>query len=135
MPTILSDHDIEGHVDVLLSIWLSADWSELWNGLDCRVEYFESLKLPHSLPDSELWKLCQERQFVLITGNRNEDSDDSLESVSKRLNQANSLPILTFANSQRVIADRRYAVSVADAVLSFLMDLDRIRGTRRLYVP
>jgi hypothetical protein len=135
MPTILSDHDVEGHLDVLLAIWTSPDWRDLWEGLDCRIVSFASLGVRFDLPDSEVWQLCQDRQFVLVTGNRNAETEDSLERTSLRLNQPNSLPIITLADSERVLMDRQYAQRVASQILDYLFDLENLRGTRRLYAP
>jgi hypothetical protein len=135
MPTILSDHDVEGQLEVLLSIWTAPNCIEVWQGLDCHVATFGSLGIRHDLPDSELWQYCQSSQFILLTGNRNADSDDSLERTSAQLNQPDSLPVLTIANAKRVAHDRQYAERVANAVLDFIVRLDELRGTRRLYVP
>ena len=135
MPTILSDHDVEGHLEALLTIWTSPDCKELWEGLDCRVETFKSLGVSPDLPDSTLWQLCQARHIVLVTGNRNADSEDSLERTSLRLNQPDSLPVITLADAKRVLIDGPYALRVASQILDFLADLENLRGTRRLFAP
>jgi hypothetical protein len=135
MPTILADHDVEGHLHALLTIWTSPDWKELWDGLDCHIELFKSIGIPPDLPDSAVWQLCQARQFILITGNRNADSEDSLERTSVRLNQPDGLPFITLADAERVLVDRHYAVRVASQILDFLADLESLRGTRRLFAP
>ena len=135
MPTILSDHDVEGHLDVLLTIWTSSRWAELWHGLGCQVETLKSLGLPTDTVDSEVWLFCQAHKMVLITANRNSEGEDSLERASQRLNRPDSLPVLTLADPDRVLADREYAEKVAGQVLEILFDLDHLRGTRRLFVP
>jgi hypothetical protein len=73
--------------------------------------------------------------MVLITANRNSEGEDSLERASQRLNRPDSLPVLTLADPDRVLADREYAEKVAGQVLEILFDLDHLRGTRRLFVP
>jgi hypothetical protein len=73
--------------------------------------------------------------MLLLTGNRNSDGDNSLEATSRKLNQPNSLPILTIANAERLIADRAYAEQVASRIIDILVELESLRGTRRLYVP
>jgi uncharacterized protein (DUF433 family) len=50
MPTILCDHDIEGQFRVLVSVWTSAEWIELWQGLNCSVQSLAGLGLPEDLP-------------------------------------------------------------------------------------
>src|SRR5437762_1251189 len=135
MPAILCDHDVEGQLRVLFSVWTSPEWLELWEMLNCRLHTFQSLGISTNTPDSDLWKLCQTWQFVLLTGNRNADSDDSLEVTSQRLNQPRSLPVLTLADADRVIIDRQYAERVASRILDYPVDLDNLQGTRRLFVP
>lgn len=49
MPTIMADHDVEGHLQVLLSICLSPQWIDLWTEAQCSVETFERLGLEKTL--------------------------------------------------------------------------------------
>ncbi len=41
MIKIMADHNIEGHVEVLLRIWTSDSWRTLWEELDIEIESFE----------------------------------------------------------------------------------------------
>src|SRR5438046_7140915 len=85
MPTLLSDHDVEGHVEALLMIWTLPKWIDIWQGLACEVETFKTLGLPTEILDADVWQFCQAHQIVLITGNRNAEGEDSLERASQRL--------------------------------------------------
>jgi hypothetical protein len=58
-----------------------------------------------------------------------------LEAVIQRENQADSLPVITIADSGRVLSDRLYAERVAERLLDYLMRIDEIRGAGRIYVP
>jgi len=69
MLAIMADHDIEGHLQVLLKILDSGDWRELWNEIAVSVESFSTLQVSYAARDAELWQLCQDRQIVMITGN------------------------------------------------------------------
>jgi len=71
MPAIMADHDVEGQVQVLLRLLTSPEWHPLWLGLAIRVESFTTLGIAADISDAELWQVCQTRQIVLITGNRN----------------------------------------------------------------
>jgi hypothetical protein len=122
-------------MEVLLSIWTSAEWLELWEMVNCQVHTFRGLGLLANTSDSELWQLCQECQFFLVTGNRNADGEDSLETTSRNLNQPDSLPVITIADEKRLMLDRHYAERVASQILEILYQADNVRGTRRLYVP
>ncbi len=50
-------------------------------------------------------------------------------------NTATSLPVFTLANAERVFHSRDYAERVAVKLLEYLLDIDRVRGTGRLYLP
>jgi hypothetical protein len=82
-----------------------------------------------------VWEACQREQVILLTANRNDAGPDSLEATLQQYNTPTSLPVFTLANEQRVLRDRLYAAAVADRLLEFLFDIDRYRGTGRLYVP
>ena len=131
----MADHDVEGHLQVLLRVLTSAAWRELWSELAYTVESFVSLGIPYNTPDLELWRICQARQIVLITGNRNKAGLDSLTSVIQRINNPSSIPVLTIGDPPRILSSRDYAESVVSRLLEYLVDLENIRGTGRLYLP
>ena len=78
MRGILADNDVEGILSALVSIWLSETWRDLWIELNCSLETFPSLDLPRDATDAVVWQACQNQQVVLITGNRNAESPESL---------------------------------------------------------
>ena len=71
----------------------------------------------------------------MITGNRNDDGADSLEATIRNENQPDSPPVITFGDADRVLRDRVYAEQVAERLLDYLMRIDEVRGTGRIYVP
>jgi hypothetical protein len=76
-----------------------------------RVESFARLGVPPNTPDADLWRLCQTRQILLITGNRNEEGPASLEATLQASNTLTSLPVLTLSEEiGRVKALREPAV-------------------------
>ena len=134
MPTIMADHDIGGQFKEVLRILMSSEWSGWWMDLGCKIETFVSLGLSERSPDFAVWETCQAHQVVLVTGNRNNDGPDSLEATIRRLNQADSLPVITISKSQEVV-HRSYAERAAVRLLEYLSEIDRFRGTGRLYIP
>jgi hypothetical protein len=46
-----------------------------------------------------------------------------------------SLPVLTIANAQQVLQSRDYAERVAVRLLDYLLNIDNLRSTGRLYLP
>jgi hypothetical protein len=135
MPTIMADHDIEGQMQVLLRLLASAEWRLLWTELAVRIESFASLGVSVDMSDAELWRLCQRRQIVLPTGNRNLNGPESLEAIIQTANTPASLPVLTLGEPQRIFSNSAYAHHVVERLMEYLVDLDNLRGTGRLYLP
>jgi hypothetical protein len=135
MRGILADINIEGILELLGRIWISDAWSDLWTALGISIEFFSSVGLPGDAPDSVIWRTCQEQELVLVTANRNADTPDSLEMVIRAENQPDSLPVFTLADPRRVQRDRAYAERTAERILDYLMRIDELRGSGRLYAP
>jgi len=135
MAGIMADHNVEGHFVVLLRVWTSETWRSVWESLQLEVESFERLGIPHAMSDHDLWQVCQQREIILLTANRNDEGPDSLEATIRTLNVPSSLPVLTIAAPERVLASRDYAERVAIQVLEYILDLDHFRGVGRLFVP
>ena len=96
MATLLVDVNLDGHAE-LLAMRLATDaWRELRDHLDIRFLQFEDVGLARTAKDDVVWRLCQERGYFLLTANRNEDSEDSLEATLRREGTIESLPVLTF---------------------------------------
>ena len=134
MPGIMADHDIEGQFQALLRILKSPIWSDLWEPLGFAEEKFAELGLSENAPDVVVWETCQARQIVLVTGNRNNDGPDSLEETIRRLNQSDSLPVITISKPKHMVY-RTYAERAAERLMDYLMYLDDHRGAGRLYIP
>jgi hypothetical protein len=130
MRGILADNDVEGILTALVTIWLSETWRELWIELDCSLETFASLNLPRDATDAVVWEACQDQQVVLITGNRNAESPESLEATIRHLKRPDSLPVFTLASPKRILKDRAYANLVAERLLDYLLRVQDCRGLR-----
>jgi len=135
MRGLLADINVGAQVRGLLAIWTSDTWRELWNDLGLVVEDFPALGLAFNTSDAMIWGTCQREGLVLVTGNRNDDGPDSLEATIRNENQPDSLPVITIANTERVLKHRPYAHTVAERVLEKLIAIDDFRGTGRIYVP
>lgn len=135
MTGVLADINIQGHVGFLIHLLQSDVWIELWRALDLRYVTFSDVGLDEQATDAVVWQLCQERGYVLITSNRNQKGADSLEATIRQRSTAESLPVLTLADPERVRNDRAYAGSVAASLLQTLFDMDSFRGTGRLFLP
>jgi hypothetical protein len=135
MPGIMSDNDIQGQFTELVRLLQSQEWSEIWKGLGMSIETFDTLGLAPNASDRDVWQRCQLHQVLLITGNRNQEGPDSLETTIRTLNQSDSLPVFTLADATRFQHSRAYADRVVARLLDYLMYLENYRGAGRLYLP
>ena len=135
MKGITADVNIQRQWQIVLGHLVSDRWREIWDSLGLQSETFANLGLSPDAPDEAVWILCQARQVVLMTNNRNARGPTSLHSGIVRLNTRTSLPVFTIGDSDRVLESPAYADFVAERLLEYLLDIDRVRGTGRLYVP
>ena len=135
MRKIMSDNDVSGHFRRLSEICQSGDWIDVWEMLGCEVCTFADVGLSPDATDAEVWRICQARDVVLITGNRNAEGPDSLEITIRSQNAPQCLPVLTLADPDRVLQDRRHAEAVVERLMEIIMEIDSLRGSGRLYLP
>jgi hypothetical protein len=107
----------------------------VWMALNLRILGFADLGLTREAPDSVIWQVCQDREFVLITGNRNQRGADSLEATLRARNAANHLPVLTLSDRDQILRNSEYADRVVLRMLDYLIDIENLRGTGRLWLP
>jgi hypothetical protein len=110
-------------------------WSDFWQALGLVLYHFEGVGLSESSTDFEVWNACQAEQLILITDIRNLDSEDSLEATIRRNNTPESLPVFTIADLNEFRTNNSYVESVIEAAFDYLLRIDEVRGTGRLYLP
>jgi hypothetical protein len=132
---MLADINIQGHVELLRHVWESPYWQDVWNDLATPVLTFADVGLPADASDALIWQFCQQQQLILITANRNDEGPDSLEATIRTYNSPDSLPVLTLADPDQLRQSKAYTGRVAERIMEYLIDLDKIHGTGRLYVP
>jgi predicted nuclease of predicted toxin-antitoxin system len=135
MRGILADINVREHQRALMETWTSDAWRDLWDGLGLIVETFRTLGLSHNERDAIIWRICQREELVLMTANRSRRGPDFLEAAILSEYQPDILPVITIANTDRVVQDRLYAEKVAERLLDYLMRIDEVRGVGRIYVP
>ena len=102
MPVILIDANIEGHGAHIWMRMQAAPWRELTADLDVTFRTFREVGLDPASPDDVIWRFCQDRGYYLLTSNRNQDADDSLEATLRREGSPTSLPVFTLPRPDRV---------------------------------
>jgi hypothetical protein len=135
MHGLLVDVNCEGQVAALVRLFESPTWKDVWQRLQLTVYYFNHLSLDTRTPDRRVWQICQERQLILITRNRNRKGEQSLEAAIRDLNQPSSLPVITLANADKILHNRDYAHAVAEELMDYLLYMDNFLGAGRLWVP
>jgi hypothetical protein len=96
---------------------------------------FQQAGLPQNAKDDVVWRLCQNNGYYLLTANRNNKSDDSLEATIRREGTAVSLPVFTLADANGIYHSNAYLDDVVESLLEYLLDEDNVRGAGRLYLP
>ena len=135
MPSLLADHNCDGHIERMVLAWKLDRLLEIWIDLAWNAERFGDVGLDDKTPDDAVWRFCQENEYVLLTNNRNCDGDDSLEATIRRCNKNDSLPVITIGDGERFMHDWDYTIRAARKAIDYLFDIDNLRGTGRLYVP
>lgn len=135
MVTLLIDANLDGYAELLDMRLRTETWRELRDALGIRFLHFEQAGLDRTAKDDAVWRYCQERGYYLLTANRNLESEDSLEATIRREGTAQSLPLFTFADADRMFQSVAYLDEVVEKLLDFLLDEHKLRGAGRLYLP
>lgn len=110
-------------------------WQKVWRGLALPVLTLSALGLRDDTPDDLVWETCQQQGLVLLTCNRNRDGEHSLEAAIRLHNRPDSFPVFTVSDPSRFGADHAYDARLARDLIEYLVGIDQLRGTGRLFVP
>jgi hypothetical protein len=132
---ILADVHMVPCVEDLVRAMQREPWTEFWTHLKLALYRFEDVGLAPISSDLEIWLRCQDEDLILLTNNRNKKSADSLETTLQKCNTPTSLPVFTISNLSRLRKNQAYAERVIKTLLDYLLDIDRVRGAGRLYLP
>ena len=109
--------------------------ARVWGYLELRCVSFADLGLDPADSDLKVWDCCQAQEVLLITDNRNQKAADSLETTIRAKSTPTSLPVFTIGDARRLLTDGEYADRIVDRLLRYLLELNAVRGTGRLYLP
>jgi hypothetical protein len=137
MRGLLADVNVQGHLSYLRRLLEVLD---LWSVLaELHLDFvtFPDLQLSRNLDDRSLWNRCQEDGWVLLTENRNDENENSLEATLGDSWRIGCLPVLTLANKGRFERSANYAKRVAIDVAELLLGIahEEYRDQPRIYVP
>ena len=135
VPNLLADANIQGHVDRLVNRMQGEPWIGFWNYLQISYVTFADVGLDPADSDALIWKRCQDKRLCLVTNNRNAAGPDSLENTIRTCNTPHALPVFTIGDADRTLSDRDYSDAVIWALTDYLLRIDDLLGTGRLFLP
>lgn len=135
MKGILADINVIGSVASLVRQMQTPEWIDFWNSLNIELKQFDDVGLAVDSTDLEVWQTCQSEQLVLVTDNRNHDHEHSMEAAIREHNQPDCLPVFTISSIGRFQTNREFAEKVLEDFFDYLLRIDEVRGTGRLYLP
>ena len=128
----LIDHNLEGHAVLLAGSILNGGWLD-WTPIQFIT--FDEIKLPVDSDDRVVWRLAQSNQMILLTANRSMKGENSLEQVMREENTAESLPVVTISNPDRLLNDSEYRERCIVRLVEIVLDLHSYKGVSRLFIP
>ncbi|NIR51116.1 ACP S-malonyltransferase [candidate division KSB1 bacterium] len=131
MTKFLVDHNIEGQAEILWGTLAAEGWLEV---LPLTLVRFKDVGLDSESSDQEIWRFAQANDLILLTDNRNMESEDSLEQTIRKENTPSSFPVLTIGTLAKM-DERIYRVRCATRIVEIAIDLNNFLGTGRLYIP
>lgn len=129
--TILLDHDLEGSGKYFRAGLCEIGWDQL---LTVKFVRLRDCGLPDNTPDQDVWRFVQQRQWLLITNNRNNDDATSLAATIERENAPDSLPVLTIARVKQ-LARAEYRQRVAQRLVEIIISPKEHIGRGRIFIP
>ena len=129
--TILLDADLEGEAKYLKAGLEETGWDQ-----DLVIEFkrLRDFGLSHDSPDQEVWRFAQQHRLWLLTNNRNDESEISLQATIERENTPASLPVITTSDKDRLY-EPEYRRKAVTRLVEILIYPESSLGTGRLYIP
>ena len=129
--TFLVDYNLDGYALLFLGILTKLGWLEL---VSIRFVTFREAGLLMDASDRLVWRYAQENQMMILTANRNMKGEDSLEQVMREENTADSFPVLTITDIDR-LDEFDYRERCVERLVEIVLDVDNYMGVGRLFIP
>ena len=135
MCRLLADVHADGYLAALVRVCREPQWVGFWENAHGETFTLSDFGLKDTVKDNVLWEFCQSEQLLLVTGNRKDEGPDSLEAAIRLRGTPQSLPVVTLANFRVLRQSREHREKAAIRLLEIMMEVDRFRGTGRIYIP
>lgn len=129
--TILLDHDIEGHARYLQAGLRETGWDRDLTIIFVRLR---DMAVPDDASDQDIWRFAQQHRMLLITNNRNEENETSMQATIERENTPEALPVLTLSQANRLLLSD-YRQQAAHKLAEVIIYLENYLGVGRIYIP
>jgi hypothetical protein len=121
----------EGHVFFLEAGLEETGWNRF---LEIKFIRLRDCGLADNSLDREVWRFVQEHRLLLITNNRNNDGETSLQTTITRENTPGSLPVITVSNKES-LRFTDYRQRAIDALVNIILYPEDFRGAGRVFIP
>jgi hypothetical protein len=128
---VLLDHHLKKQGILLWETMGNEGWLKL---LHIPMLTFTDVGLRIDSSDRDVWRFAQERHLILLTGNRNQSGEDSLEQTIRDENTPTSLPVVTVSVVDR-LKERVYREQCAERLAEIILDIENNLGLGRIYIP
>lgn len=128
---VLLDHHLKKQGILLWATMGGEGWLKL---LEIPMLTFRDVGLPINSSDRSVWRFAQEKHLILLTGNRNSESEDSLEQTIRNENTPSSLPVVTIGMVSRM-EERAYREQCAERLVEIVLNIENYLGIGRIYIP
>jgi uncharacterized HAD superfamily protein len=129
--TILIDQDLLGF-DIFIEEGLKeTGWDQM---IQVHFTRLRDYGLPDNLSDQDIWRLAQTHRLLLVTNNRNDEDETSLQATLRQENTLDALPIVTVSDKDSLVQSD-YRQRVAHSLAEIIVDLENYLGAGRLFVP
>jgi len=129
--TILLDHDIEGPAKYLQAGLRKTGWDR---DVTVTFVHLRDLGLSNDSSDQDIWRLSQRHRLLLITSNRNQENETSLQATIERENIPEALPVLTLSQANRLLLPD-YRQQAVHRLVEIIIYLENYLGIGRIYIP
>ena len=128
---VLLDHHMKKQGILLWATMGSEGWLKL---LDIPMLTFTDVGLSIDSNDRDVWRFAQEKQLILLTGNRNNEGRDSLQQTIQDENRPTSLPVITIGIIDR-LRERAYREQCAERLVEIILNIENYLGAGRIFIP
>ena len=129
--TILLDHDVEGHAKYLQAGLRETGWDR---DVTVTFVHLHDLGLSNDSSDQDIWRFAQRHRLLLITSNRNQENETSLQATIERENTPEALPVLTLSQANRLLLPD-YRQQAVHKLVEIIIYLENYLGIGRIYIP